>query len=104
VDRARAFACIDAMRPIAERRGVSVARIALAWLLHRKVVSSVIIGAKRLDQLDDNIAATEIELTGEELDALDQASALPREYPGWMFETQGARGKLLASLGRPNAR
>jgi len=104
VDRPRAFACIDAMRPIAERRGVSVARIALAWLLHQKVVSSVIIGAKRLDQLDDNIAATEIELTGEELDALDKVSALPREYPGWMFETQGARGKLLASLGRPNAR
>jgi aryl-alcohol dehydrogenase-like predicted oxidoreductase len=104
VDQARAFACIEAMRPIAERRGVSVARIALAWLLHRKVVSSVIIGAKRLDQLDDNIAATEIELAGEELDALDQVSALPREYPGWMFETQGARGKLLASLGRANAR
>jgi len=104
VDRPRAFACIDAMRPIAERRGVSVARIALAWLLHQKVVSSVIIGAKRLDQLDDNIAATEIDLTGEELDALDTVSALPREYPGWMFETQGARGKLLASLGRANAR
>jgi aryl-alcohol dehydrogenase-like predicted oxidoreductase len=104
VDRPRAFACIDAMRPIAERRGVSVARIALAWLLHQKVVSSVIIGAKRLDQLNDNIAATEIELTGEELDALDQVSALPREYPGWMFETQGARGKLLATLGRANAR
>jgi len=104
VDRPRAFACIDAMRPIAERRGVSVARIALAWLLHQKVVSSVIIGAKRLDQLDDNIAATEIDLTGEELDALDKVSALPREYPGWMFETQGARGKLLATLGRANAR
>jgi len=81
-----------------------VARIALAWLLHQKVVSSVIIGAKRLDQLDDNIAATEIDLTGEELYALDKVSALPREYPGWMFETQGARGKLLASLGRANAR
>ncbi len=104
LDRPRAFACIDAMRPIAERRGVSVARIALAWLLHQKVVSSVIIGAKRLDQLDDNIAATEIDLTGEELDALDKVSALPREYPGWMFETQGARGKLLATLGRANAR
>jgi aryl-alcohol dehydrogenase-like predicted oxidoreductase len=104
VDRARAFDCIDAMRPIAERRGVSVARIALAWLLHQKVVSSVIIGAKRPDQLEDNLAATEIDLTGEELDALDKVSALPREYPGWMFETQGARGKLLATLGRANAR
>ena len=104
VDRARAYACIDAMRPMAEQRGVSVAQIALAWLLHQRVVSSVIIGAKRVDQLDDNIAATEVDLTDQELDALAQVSVLPREYPGWMFETQGARGKMLAELGRPNAR
>jgi aryl-alcohol dehydrogenase-like predicted oxidoreductase len=104
VDRERAFTCIDAMRPIAERRGVSVAQIALAWLLHQKVVSSVIIGAKRLDQLEDNIGATNVELTEQELDVLDQASVLPKEYPGWMFETQGARGKQLAETGRKNAR
>jgi aryl-alcohol dehydrogenase-like predicted oxidoreductase len=104
VDRERAYACIDAMRSIAERRGVSVARIAISWLLHQKVVTSVIIGAKRLDQLDDNIAATEIELTGEELDVLDQVSALPREYPGWMFKQQAARAQQLAQAGRPGAR
>ena len=104
VDRERAFDCIAAMRPMAELRGISVAQIALAWLLHRKVVSSVIIGAKRLDQLDDNIAATGVELSDQELDALDQVSKLPPEYPGWMFETQGARGKQLAEPGRPNAR
>ena len=104
VERERVFACIDAMRPMAQQRDVSVARIALAWLLHQKAVSSVIIGAKRLDQLDDNIAATDIELTEPELDALDQVSALPREYPGWMFETQGARAKQLAEAGRKNAR
>jgi aryl-alcohol dehydrogenase-like predicted oxidoreductase len=96
VDRDRAYACIDAMKPMAEQRGVSVAQIALAWLLHQKVVSSVIIGAKRLDQLDDNIAATNVELTVEELDTLAAVSALPREYPGWMFEMQGARAKQLA--------
>ena len=100
----RADACIDAMKPMAEQRGVSVAQIAIAWLLHQRVVSSVIIGAKRVDQLDDNIAATKVELTDAELDALGQVSALPREYPGWMFETQGARGKMLAELGRPRAR
>jgi aryl-alcohol dehydrogenase-like predicted oxidoreductase len=100
VDRSRAFDCIDAMRPMAARRGVSVAQIALAWLLHQRVVSSVIIGAKRLDQLDDNIAATDVELTGEELDAIDQVSALPKEYPGWMFEMQSARAKQLAEAGR----
>ena len=104
VDRDRAYAVIDTMRPIAEARGVSVAQIALSWLLHRRAVTSVIIGAKRLDQLDDNIAATKLDLTAAELDTLDRASTLPREYPGWMFDTQGARGKLLAELGRSTAR
>jgi len=104
VDRDRAFDCIDAMRPMAERRGVSVAQIALAWVLHQKVVSSVIIGARRLDQLDDNLAATHVVLMEEELDALDQASALPREYPGWMIETLDARARQLAAAGRANAR
>ena len=100
VDRDRAFDCIDAMRPMAEQRGVSVARIAIAWLLHQRAVSSVIIGARRLDQLDDNIAAADVELTEPELDTLDQASALPREYPGWMFASQTGRAKLLAQAGR----
>jgi len=104
VDRGRAFDCIDAMRPLAERRGVSVAQVALAWLLHQKAVSSVIIGAKRLDQLEDNIAASDVELTGEELDALDQVSALPKEYPGWMFERQSARAQQLAEAGRKTLR
>ena len=57
VDRERAFACVDAMRAIAEQHGVSVAQVALAWLLHQPHVTSVIVGAKRLDQLDDNIGA-----------------------------------------------
>lgn len=90
VNRERAFACVDAMRPLAEQRGVSVAQIALAWLLHQRAVTSVIIGAKRLDQLNDNLAATDVRLTADELARLDAVSALPREYPGWMFERQGA--------------
>ena len=104
MDRERAYACIEVMKPIAERRGVSVAQVALAWLLHQKAVSSVIIGAKKIEQLEDNLKATEIELTGEELDALGKVSELPREYPGWMFVQQGARAKQLAESGRPNAR
>lgn len=89
VNKDRAFDCIDVMRVIAEAKGVSVAQIALAWLLHQPVVSSVIIGAKRPDQLDDNIAATHIRFTDDELRQLDEVSALPREYPGWMLERQG---------------
>jgi aryl-alcohol dehydrogenase-like predicted oxidoreductase len=89
VDRERAFACIDAMRPIADSRGVSVARIAIAWLLHQKIVMSVIVGAKTTEQLDDNLAATELTLTTDELAELDRVSKLPPEYPGWMVERQG---------------
>ncbi|MCY1249189.1 Aldo/keto reductase family protein [compost metagenome] len=68
---------------------MSVAQVALAWLLHQRAVTSVIIGAKRVDQLDDNLAATGIRLTEDELAALDEVSALPPEYPGWMHARQG---------------
>ena len=90
VDRERAFNIIDAIRPIAARHEVSVARIALAWLLHQNAVTSVIIGARNRQQLLDNIAATEVKLDAQELAALGAVSALPPEYPGWMLERQGA--------------
>jgi aryl-alcohol dehydrogenase-like predicted oxidoreductase len=89
VDKARAFRCVDAMRPIAERHGVSVPRVALAWLLSRPQVTTVIIGAKTPEQLDDNLGATKLELTAEDLAALDEVSALAPEYPGWMLAFQG---------------
>jgi aryl-alcohol dehydrogenase-like predicted oxidoreductase len=89
VNRERADVVIDAMRPLAEARGVSVAQIALAWLLHQPQVTSVIVGAKRPDQLADNLAAAEVELGADDLKAIDAASALPPEYPGWMFGRQG---------------
>ena len=89
VDKNRAKQCIDAMRPIAAAHEVSIARVALAWLLHQPQVTSVIIGAKRPDQLSDNIASTEISLTAAELEQLGQVSELPPEYPGWMFDMQG---------------
>ncbi|WP_312952470.1 aldo/keto reductase [Superficieibacter sp.] len=89
VNKDRAFDCVDVMRTIADSKGVSVAQIALAWLLHQPVVSSVIIGAKRPEQLTDNIAATEIRFSDDELKQLDTVSALPPEYPGWMLERQG---------------
>ena len=88
VNRDRAYDCIDAMRELAEVRKASVAQIALSWLLHQPVVTSVIIGAKRVEQLDDNIAATAIKLSADELARLDKVSALPAEYPGWMLERQ----------------
>ncbi len=100
VNRERAFDCVDAMREVAKRHNVSVARIALAWLLHRPVVMSVIVGATSIEQLDDNLAATEVSLSAEELAQLDRVSALPPEYPGWMIERQGAERVAMVQAGK----
>jgi aryl-alcohol dehydrogenase-like predicted oxidoreductase len=88
VNRDRVFDCIDAMRPIADAHGVSVARIALAYVLAKPFTTSVIIGAKTVEQLDDNLASVDIRLTAEEIQQLDAVSALPEEYPGWMIARQ----------------
>jgi aryl-alcohol dehydrogenase-like predicted oxidoreductase len=96
VDRDKAFRIIDVIRPIAERHAATVARVALAWLLHQSAVTSVIIGARTRDQLLDNMAATEVRLTAEDLSALNEVSALAREYPGWMLER--IAGERLASV------
>jgi aryl-alcohol dehydrogenase-like predicted oxidoreductase len=77
------------MRPIAQAHGASVAQVALAWLLHQPQVTSVIVGAKRPEQLADNLGATKLVLSAEQLAQLDAVSRLPAEYPGWMFERQG---------------
>jgi aryl-alcohol dehydrogenase-like predicted oxidoreductase len=89
VNKDRAFKCVDAMRPMAAERQVSVAQIALSWLLTKPFVSTVIIGAKSMDQLRDNIASTRVQLTEAELKSLDELSQLPAEYPGWMMAMQG---------------
>ena len=96
VNQARAFDCIDAMRPIAAAHGATVAQVALAWLLGQSHVTSVIVGARRLDQLDDNIAATTLKLTEAEMQLLNTVSALPPEYPGWMVDAWVAPERLTA--------
>jgi len=89
VDKPRAFAIVDVMRPIAARHNATVAQVALAWLLSQPAVSSVIIGAKTPEQLADNLDASKLELTTEDLQALEEVSKLAPEYPGWMIERQG---------------
>ena len=90
VDKERTWKILDVIAPIAKAHNCSAARISLAWLLAKPVVTSIIIGAKRVDQLEDNIAATDLQLTPDELKQLDAVSALPHEYPGWMLQTQGS--------------
>ena len=89
VDKDRAWPVVAAMREIGKAHEVSVARVALAWLLAKPHVMSVIIGAKTLEQLDDNLAAVDLTLSAEEIARLDEVSAIPSEYPGWMFARQG---------------
>ena len=90
VDKERTWKILDVMAPIAKAHECSPARVSLAWLLAKPVVTSVIIGAKRHDQLQDNLAAIKLTLTHDELRRLDEVSALPPEYPGWMMPFQGA--------------
>ncbi len=79
---------LEALHSVATEANQSVARVALAWLLSRSFVTSVIIGAKTSEQLLDNLAAVDSQLTAEQLKRLDEASALPSEYPGWMLDFQ----------------
>jgi aryl-alcohol dehydrogenase-like predicted oxidoreductase len=90
VDKERTWKILDMMAPMAKAHGCSPARLSLAWLLAKPVVTSVIIGAKRLDQLKDNLAAVELTLAEDDLRQLDEVSALPPEYPGWVLPFQGA--------------
>lgn len=90
VDKDRAWECVAAMREVGEKHGVSVAEIALAYILAKPFVTSVIIGAKRLEQLEQNLKAVDVRLDAEDLERLDAVSALAPEYPGWMLARQGA--------------
>jgi aryl-alcohol dehydrogenase-like predicted oxidoreductase len=90
VDQERGLAAVKVMRGIADAKNASVAQVALAWLLHQDVVTSVIVGAKTVEQLKDNIGATGVRLDGDDLAALDAITRLPAEYPGWMLARQGA--------------
>jgi len=82
---------LGALRKVAGDTGASVARVALAWQLTRPFVTSIIIGAKKPEQLADNLAATELGLSSEHVKLLDDASAIPPEYPGWMVDFQNSR-------------
>jgi aryl-alcohol dehydrogenase-like predicted oxidoreductase len=93
VNKERAFDIIDVLEPMAKEKNSSVAQLALAWLLHQSAVGTVIIGAKSMDQLEDNLKSIDIEFTAEELQKLDEVSSLEQEYPRWMIDRQGSDRK-----------
>lgn len=86
----RAFDVVDIMEPIAESKGITVAQVAMAWLLHQPVVTSVIVEAPKMEQLESHLKSVNVQLTPEELKKLDEITALPVEKPGWVTEAQVA--------------
>jgi aryl-alcohol dehydrogenase-like predicted oxidoreductase len=89
VNREKAYDIIDVMQEMARARNVSVAQVALSWVLHQPAVSTVIIGAKNPQQLEDNLKAIDLSLDAAELQKLDAVSKLSPEYPGWMIDRFG---------------
>lgn len=97
VDMERTFAIIDLLVRLAEKKEKTVAQLAVAWLLQQPTVASVLLGATRVEQLEDTLGATSVPFTADELASLDAASKLPIEYPGWMIGMWSAeRAALLA--------
>ncbi len=90
VNKDKAYDIIDVMEAIGKVHNVSVAEVALAWVRLQRGVTSTIIGAKTIEQLNANIKSTELALSTDELKQLDEVSALNKEYPGWMVERQGS--------------
>jgi aryl-alcohol dehydrogenase-like predicted oxidoreductase len=84
VNKEKGFDILDVLVDVAARRGVSPSQVALAWVLANDAVSSVIIGARKLSQLEDNLKAIDVTLSADEMKALDEASKLTVEYPAWM--------------------
>jgi len=84
-DKEHGFRLVERMRPIAAAHDASVAQVAIAWLLARSAVTSVLIGATKVSQLEDNLRATEVRLTSAQLAELDAATPLPAVYPNWFI-------------------
>jgi aryl-alcohol dehydrogenase-like predicted oxidoreductase len=85
-DRAKAHDLVDELRVMAKAHNASPAQIALAWLLTKRTIASVLIGANKIAQLDDNLAAVDLKLTPEELAKLNEMTSAPLPYPHWFTD------------------
>jgi len=90
IDKEKTYDIIDVITDIAKQHNATVAEIALAWVRQQRGITSTIIGAKNIDQLNANIKSVDVQLTPDDLEKIDKISALPKEYPGWMVERQSA--------------
>ena len=90
LNKDKAYDIVDALTQIGDTHNVTPAQVALAWVRQQQGITSTIIGAKNISQLQDNIKSVDLELTEKDLQLLDELSALPKEYPQWMVERQNA--------------
>jgi aryl-alcohol dehydrogenase-like predicted oxidoreductase len=90
IDEARGFDAVEALQRIAREKNASVAQVALAWLLAQPGVTSIIIGANKMSQLEDNLKAADFKLTAAEIEVLSATTAPASQYPQWMIERQNA--------------
>ena len=88
IDEARGFDAVEALGRIAKEKGTTIAQVALAWLLAQAGVTSIIIGANKMSQLEDNLKAADLELTAAEIEVLSATTAPATLYPQWMIERQ----------------
>ncbi|MDZ7680706.1 MAG: aldo/keto reductase [Fodinibius sp.] len=94
VDKEEAYDVVEEMDEIADSKGASIPQVALAWLLHREGVTSVIIGAKNMSQLKDNLGAAEVELTADEIARISEVTK-PRDiYPNWMVQRMNRKEEI----------
>ncbi|TDX11247.1 aldo/keto reductase [Flavobacterium sp. S87F.05.LMB.W.Kidney.N] len=97
VDESRSRETLSVLEEISKIHNTTPASVALAWLLQNKHVTSVILGIKKIEQLEDNLGASKISLSTKEIISLNESSELPVEYPGWMAGTTAHRQELLHS-------
>ena len=99
-DKERGFALVDRLRRLAATHHASVAQVAIAWLLAKDAVSSVLLGASKLTQLEDNLGASDVKLTAAEIADLDEATTPPPVYPNWFTDRIAPDQPLMAALRR----
>jgi aryl-alcohol dehydrogenase-like predicted oxidoreductase len=94
----RAAGIVDAVKTVADETGCSMAQVALAWLRYRSVPVIPIIGARKLSQLEDNLASLELSLSAEQMRTLDEASQIDLGFPQTMFDKELVRGLMSGGM------
>jgi len=91
IDQERGFDAVEALDAMSQEKGATIPQLALAWLLAQPAVSAVIIGANRMQQLEDNLKAAEVRLSAAEVERLSATTQPVTLYPQWMVERQNSR-------------